>query len=358
MTSTITKRKPNFAVPYDAILFLLLSSTVYFGIVYYCGIVPNNKSLILDNQPSTQPSRTTTTRALLLQRLSRRETFLSTLEELYAKYGSEIAAFRPVMRTWCQTLSQSCKFCDTEAEMLYMLIREIKPKNVFEMAPNRGYSSHWILQALVSNNEGHLYSYDIHDASIRFMKNPEFVKRWTFTLGDYRDLLKRGTLDLQMFDFIFIDALHTEEFSREYCQKILHPIYTQPEVFVAIHDIVADPFGGGRESSEVYKFLAFATDRIVPGTVFTMSLYVMPNLNAPIVPPSLQEHKSPDKHNSAVQLVNEIRAKYGVIQPCREEQCSNPLHDVVYFENGDSPTIFFALSSGKSVDKQLKQVNL
>jgi predicted O-methyltransferase YrrM len=321
---------------------------VYISILYF-GVISYNKAMNLENRnvglSTQQASPLTTTSAHLLQRLARRDSFLSTLEELYAKYGSEIAAFRPVMRTWCQNMTQSCKFCDTEAEMLYMLIRETKPKNVFEMAPNRGYSTHWILQALVANDDppnSHLYSYDIHDISTRYVKNPEFLKRWTFTLGDYRDLLKSGALDIQVFDFIFIDALHTEEFAREYCQKLLHQVHTN--AVVAIHDIVADPYGGGRESSAVYKFLAFATDRIVPGSVFTMSRFAMPNLNAPIVPtPQKDGHAEP--LDSAVPLVNKIRAKYGVIQPCQDNQCNNPVHDVVYFENGDSPTIFFALSS-------------
>ena len=253
------------------------------------------------------------------------ESFLTTVKYLYGKYGKEIADFRPEMRTWCQK-TNSCKFTDLEAEMLYMLVREEKPQRVFEMAPNKGYSSHWILHALHLNDEtSRLDSFDLHDASVKPMKD-SFRARWKFTQGDYEELLAQGILDMSHYDFIFIDALHTEEFSRGYCQKILNR-HAKRGTTVAIHDIVADELGGGRESAEVYRFMAFAATRI--SHVFTMSRYLMPSLNFPL------EH--------AVQKINEIRASHGIIKPCQKGDCSDPLYDVLYFVNGDAPTIFFKL---------------
>ena len=97
----------------------------------------------LSGSTSTSTSETNT----MMNRLSTEPMFFSALQDLYYKYGSEIAELRPAMKSWCE-ITKSCKFTDYEAEMLYMLIREYKPQNVFEMAPNRGYSSHWILHAL------------------------------------------------------------------------------------------------------------------------------------------------------------------------------------------------------------------
>lgn len=258
--------------------------------------------------------------------LSKTSTFLSTVTTLYDKYGSEIQALRPTMRAWCN-VSKSCKFTDFEVEMLYMLIREHKPQKVFEMAPNKGFSSHWILSALHKNNDAsRLYSYDIHNTSLKFMNEKHLKDRWSFTLGDYEKLLQTGDLHMDGFDFIFIDALHTEAFSRGYCTKLLLPHKTQ--AIVAIHDIVADNLGGGRESAEVYKYMAMANNI---QNVFTVSRFGMPSLLRPV--------------DNAVEKLHHIRASHGIGKPCKgTTACQNAIHDPLYFENNDAPTIFFQLN--------------
>jgi predicted O-methyltransferase YrrM len=96
----------------------------------------------------------------------------------------------------------------------------------------------WILNTLHHNDDtSRLHSIDIQLASVKSM-DPKFQKRWEFQEGYYQDLLKSGKLCMDKFDFIFIDAIHTEEFVRGYCQDILNP-HTQ-NVIVAIHNIVGD----------------------------------------------------------------------------------------------------------------------
>jgi predicted O-methyltransferase YrrM len=211
--------------------------------------------------------------------------------------------------------------------MLYMLIREYSPKKVFEMAPNRGFSSHWILAALHKNDDTScLHSYDIHNASVGHMSS-EYRKRWIFTQGDYEELLRDGRLVMDDFDFIFIDALHTEEFSRGYCTKLLHP--HKRKAIVAIHDIVADEHGGGRESAEVYRYMAFASNI---KNVFTMSRFMMPTLNSPLP--------------NAVEQVHKIRARHSIVPECSKtlEDCKNAVYNPLYFENNDAPTLFFEIN--------------
>lgn len=209
--------------------------------------------------------------------------------------------------------------------MLYMLIRELKPQKIFEMAPNLGYSSHWILNALTKNDAtSSLYSYDLHDSSVKAMTK-RFRHRWNFMKGDYADLLKTGKLKMAGFDFIFIDALHEEEFSRNYCKNILEA--HKEKATVVVHDIAANALGGGRESAEVYKWMAFAANKV--RNVFTMSRYVAPNMNFPM--------------KDYVANLNKLRVQHGIITPC-ELNCDNSLHDVLYFKNGDSPAIFFQLN--------------
>ena len=156
----------------------------------------------------------------------------------------------------------------------------------------------------------------------------DLKSRWVFTLGDYIKLYENGKLDMEKYDFIFIDALHEEQFSRGYCQRLLSPL--KRKAIVAIHDIVADAEGGGRESAEVYKFLAFAGNS---KNVFTMSPYGMPN--------SLYI----DKAKEIVPKLNEMRANLGIVKKCsKESSCKNPEHDYLYFENGSAPTLFFQLN--------------
>ena len=133
----------------------------------------------------------------------------SSLEVLCNKHGAEIAACRPIMRDWCQK-TNSCKHTDCEVEMLHMLIGERKPRHVFEMAPNKRCSSHWILHALHKNDDtSRLHSFDIHDRSVQFM-DKKYKFCWDFTLGDHAKLYDDGKLDMEKFDFIFADALHEE----------------------------------------------------------------------------------------------------------------------------------------------------
>ena len=263
----------------------------------------------------------------IMSSLASLDSFLDSVSTLYTKYGTEIAKFRPQMREWCSR-TKSCKFCDYEAEMLYMLIREHKPQNVFEMAPNRGFSSHWILHALYQNDKtSRLHSFDIHNASVREMDD-DYRDRWIFTKGDYAALYDEGKLNMDNYDLIFIDALHEPEFARGYCQRLLAN-HKRKKTIIAIHDIVADKLGGGRESEEVYKYLAFANNT---GNVFTMSLYLMPNLLYSSVA------------NQLVPKINSIRSSMGIVKACNQTMCGNAKHDVLYFDNNDSPTIFFQLN--------------
>jgi predicted O-methyltransferase YrrM len=263
-----------------------------------------------------------------MRKLANDDTFIDALDELYHKYGAEIAEYRPVMRKWCE-VTDSCKFGDYEAEMLYMLVREHKPQNVFEMAPNRGYSSHWILKALHLNDDtSRLHSFDIHESSVPHM-DEKYKARWVFTLGDYSKLYDDGELDMNKFDFLFVDALHEPEFARGYCKR-LFATHKRKNTVVAIHDIVANALGGGRESEEVYKYLAMAGNA---QNVFTMARFAMPN--------NLYKPQTAD----VLPIMNQIRVDMGIVKPCGDASgCARHDHDFLYFENNDAPTIFFTLN--------------
>ena len=194
------------------------------------------------------------------------EFFTPHIDSLYNKYADEIRDQRTRMIDWCK-MSHSCKFCDFEAEILFMMIRELQPNRIFEMSPNRGYSTMWILEALMHNGKGHLTSLDIHDACTKFVPQRTF---WTFVKSDIRSYIRLA--DMEVFDFLFIDALHTETFSRWYTLNLLHN--RSSAAHVMIHDIVADRRGGGRESWPVFQFLAYS-HRV--SNVFTLNEKLAPN---------------------------------------------------------------------------------
>ena len=319
---TMTRRYPFVLVLYGwAVLvsfcLILSSSNIEVELTHEDG---------LPMKVEARPTRSTEVAMPFMRKLADPDTFFSMVDELYHKYGAEIAEYRPEMRKWC-TVTNSCKFGDYEAEMLYMLVREHKPQNVFEMAPNRGYSSHWILKALHLNDDtSKLHSFDIHDASVKNM-NETYKPRWVFTLGDYSKLYDEGSLNMDKFDFIFIDALQETEFARGYCKR-LFANHKRKSTVVAIHNIVANSEGGGRESEEVYKYLAMAGNA---QNVFTMSRFAMPNL---LYKPQTKK---------ILPLLNQIRVKMGIVKPCGDK-CARFDHDYLHFKNNDAPTIFFTLN--------------
>lgn len=190
--------------------------------------------------------------------LSRPQTMLEMLNVLYTKYGEELALLHSKMKRFCEIV-RSCKFCDREAEMLYIQVREWKPLRVFEMAPNRGYSTHFILSALKANGQGHLDSFDIHGAANRTVSDPELRAYWSFHKQDVMEYILAHPGMMTKYDFIFIDALHTLQFSRWYTKSLLsHQV--RCETPVIIHDIVAGDGFGGRESLAVYAYMAFQQD--------------------------------------------------------------------------------------------------
>jgi len=189
------------------------------------------------------------------------ETTMGALAQLYGAHGAELRALHEKMRPWCEK-TKSCKFCDREVELLYMLVRVWKPKHMFEMAPNRGYSTSVILEAMERNEYGHLDSFDLHNASVQFVENKG---RWNFTLANVMDLTAANSSFMKPYDMIFIDALHEEAFSKWYTHDLLsHAVDCDTPVI--IHDICAEECGG-RESMQVYQYLAFAADVVATWTL-------------------------------------------------------------------------------------------
>lgn len=121
---------------------------------------------------------------------------------------------------------------DVEAELTYLLIRAFRPDTVVELAPDRGWSSTWMLRALRDNGSGHLYSYDITDYAARTVP-PELADgRWTFTKGDIRENLHKLP---PRIDHFFMDAVHKAYFAEWYVEHIFSRL--APGTVVEVHDV-------------------------------------------------------------------------------------------------------------------------
>ena len=139
---------------------------------------------------------------------------------------------------------------DIEAEVTYLLLRARRPNVVFEMSPNAGWSTSWILNALRDNdNGGQLWSYDIHDTCTKFVPRDLAAGRWHFVQGDARET----TLAAPHFDHCFIDSEHSRSFAEWFVSTLFPRI--PPGCVVSVHDVFHSP-EPSEEGEVVVKWLA------------------------------------------------------------------------------------------------------
>jgi hypothetical protein len=108
-------------------------------------------------------------------------------------------------------------FGDFDCEILYLLVRALRPKVLVEVSPSGGWSTSWILNALRDNGAGTLYSCDLIDDSARNLPRELTDGRWKFLQGDVFRTVENLPSQIE---FLFVDALHTAEFARWYVQHL------------------------------------------------------------------------------------------------------------------------------------------
>jgi len=129
------------------------------------------------------------------------------------------------------TSSYAGMYQKIESEFLYSAIRAIKPLNIIEIGSYNGWTSYIILKALLKNGfKSNLLSYDILNNSNNIDMEGDISRR--LIVGDVKETIKEE--EIFNCDFIFIDAEHTEEFSKWYCEEILKNL--KKDVIIFIHD--------------------------------------------------------------------------------------------------------------------------
>ncbi len=179
---------------------------------------------------------------------------VESLSLLYKRYADDLGRVRDAQRAFLQERGKKMKaqLDDFEAEITYLLLRELRPESVVEIGTFYGWSTMWILSALRDNGTGHLYSFDIVDNVVRNVPEQLSGDRWTFTKGDVREHMDR--LPAQT-DYLFIDADHGSRFAHWYIDNLFPavPSGTPTSVHDVFHGARVKPFS---EGAVVVKWLA------------------------------------------------------------------------------------------------------
>ena len=129
-----------------------------------------------------------------------------------------------------------------ESQILYMIIRDSKPKNVIEFSSNCGYSSIYTAMALRQNKYGQLHSFEIVPEFAEIAKRNASLfglSKWVnFIIGDVKKVLIPYVRDNATLkpEVVFIDSDHSYPFAQWYINN-LFPIL-QKGTLIHIHDVL------------------------------------------------------------------------------------------------------------------------
>lgn len=168
-------------------------------------------------------------------------TILEWYENAYREYQEDIEYTHKMAAEYAarkvggsETVLDKCPdlLVRSEAETLYMLIRERKPAFVLEIGPDCGYTTFWILQALEDNEKGDLYSFDSDTQLKEFMSERDPVRgmhRLHFVLGDVERTIRTV---VNQWDIVVINSPGDNAFAVWYTTELLPTLKPRTPVMV------------------------------------------------------------------------------------------------------------------------------
>jgi hypothetical protein len=192
--------------------------------------------------------------------LGRSDHFMRFLEKLYTT-PDYITKLNEIKARMIQVRDVSFpQYDDIEAEIVCLILMELRPKNICEFSPCRGWSTMYMLNTLVltNNHESKVSSYDIVDTcSSNICRFDELKKHWAFYLCNVEQKYAEFTTDI---DYLFIDSDHSEQFARKYVAELLEPLLVacrsqNKQIVVSVHDVFHTPYPS-EEGVVVIEFLA------------------------------------------------------------------------------------------------------
>ena len=186
------------------------------------------------------PQETPAILAFILQKSMASPKFLSRnviIEKHYQKYQTVLLQTVKLYTKYCHSFNprnpdsyiKLNKILSDKTQILYFLVRKIKPRIIVETGVAAGQSSGYILQAIKDNGFGKLYSIDLpfqwyiygmhklHLDSLPSGKTsgylvPKKLKRnWRLILGNSHDKLPKLLKKLNKIDLFFHDSEHTDK---------------------------------------------------------------------------------------------------------------------------------------------------
>lgn len=154
------------------------------------------------------------------------------LVALWRKYRDELAEFADAYVGKYRGTTEAgfeAVFGDVEGELLYILVRELKPELVYEISPNSGSSTNYLLAAVTRNGTGRIEGFEI-EPSFNGVPTREVIaahqiamcdfSRYNLNIGDARDTVVER-LAKESPDFCLIDSWHVDVFAEFYVHKLI-----------------------------------------------------------------------------------------------------------------------------------------
>lgn len=187
------------------------------------------------------------------------------IDDALSRYGGETSRLRslPENRYNRRVFPAQGQYDWFSGQVLYCLVRWLRPRQLVEISCANGYSSLFMALALRENGAGRLETFELSAGNAR--RAAANFRAWGVAdqvrlhVGDARRTVE--AISLEQTDLLFLDSLHTEAFARWYLERLLPRL--APRVPVHIHDILpaqarvrhfnGPPFAGGWTVSWAYR---------------------------------------------------------------------------------------------------------
>lgn len=151
---------------------------------------------------------------------------------LYRKYSEELVELSEQMaRKYVAMLEAGygTVVADIEGELLYLLVREYRPELIYEISPNAGFSTNYLLAAATRNGTGRMEGFEIipefFGIPVEQVIRSNLIdlcdgSRYHVNVGDARVTVPER-LRHESPDFTFIDSCHDDFFAEFYVKELL-----------------------------------------------------------------------------------------------------------------------------------------
>ena len=123
-------------------------------------------------------------------------------------------------------------------QVLYALVRTLKPQTIVEFSTSSGYSTTFTALALKRNGHGRVHTIDIdveaQRAAARWLAQHDLMNCVEMHAGDCRDVVPRLLGD--HVDLVFIDTLHSFDIAEWYFAEVIPRL--RADALVHIHDVM------------------------------------------------------------------------------------------------------------------------